>query len=140
MMRWQRALIALLACVVLSGCVSMSRADKNFFREIRGLGLDTEIGRIKSPILAGVLNIAPGFGNFYLAGGTGESSQWGYGILNLLFWPFTVPFAVPEAAIDAGTINDLETIYYYRYAPAGQIELAAARRRAATKLHAAECP
>lgn len=59
---------------------------------------------------------ASGFGNFYLASGNGaDSSHWLYGLLNLLTWPLSILWGVPEAAIDANRINEREMIYYYRY-------------------------
>ena len=117
-------------CVILSGCASMSRADRAAFREIQGLGLDTEAGALKSPTLAACLDIGPGIGNFYLASGTDQTGQWVYGILNLLFWPISVIWAVPEGAIDANTINKMETIYYYRFDPQGKQQFEEAKLRA----------
>ena len=64
----------------------------------------------------------PGFGNFYLAIGTNEGDQWLYGTLNLLLWPVSVVWGIPEAAIDAGNINKRNTAYYYTYG-AGAKEL-----------------
>lgn len=72
---------------------------------------------VKQPALAGALNILPGFGNFYLAVGTEEQEHWLYGFLNLLTWPLSIVWAVPEAAIDASAINERETIYYYTFGP-----------------------
>ncbi|MDX9788912.1 MAG: hypothetical protein RBT11_19205 [Desulfobacterales bacterium] len=82
---------------------------------------DTEAA-VKHPAAAGVLNILPGFGNFYLASGTDESSQWLYGFLNLLSWPVSVVWGIPEAAIDANTINKKETVNYYTFDIKGKQE------------------
>ena len=79
---------------------------------------------IKNPGIAGALNILPGFGNFYLAVGSGESSQWVIGFLNLLVWPYSVVWAIPEAAIDANTINKKEILYHYTMSPVGRREFA----------------
>jgi hypothetical protein len=122
-------MVLVIAILVSYGCVNMSRGDRESYREIQGLGLDTDVGRIKSPLTAALLNLLPGIGNFYLAGGTDQGSQWVYGILNLLFWPLSVVWAVPEAAIDAETINKLETIYYYRYDPQGKTQYEAKSRK-----------
>ena len=111
----------------VTGCVSMSRHDRIFYREIQTTGLDIDVHAVKSPVLAAILNILPGFGNFYLAGGTEESSQWAFGTLNLIFWPWSVPFAIPEAAIDAVTINKKEAVHYYRYDHQGKAEFDAAQ-------------
>ena len=122
-----RLLVLILLCGVCGGCVSLSRTEREQFREIRELGLPTDAERVKSPILAGVLNVLPGIGNFYLAAGTDESAQWVFGMLNLVTWPFSVLWGVPEAAIDAGTINKKETVSYYRFNPRGKAALDGAR-------------
>ena len=109
-----------LACT--SGCASLSRSDQATLNELRSYGIaETEVQR-KHPAAAGALNILPGFGNFYLAVGTSESDQWLFGFLNLLTWPISVVWGVPEAAIDANTINKKETIYYYTYDRMGKLE------------------
>ena len=74
------------------------------------------MGKPASPLLAGVLNILPGVGNFYLASGNAaDSSHWIYGFGNLLLWPMSVIWAVPEAVIDANNINKRDMLDYYRY-------------------------
>ena len=67
-----------------------------------GFGGLFSLAGYKDPVLAGVLNILPGFGNFYLAYGTQQSGQWGIGLFNLLLWPISPIWGIPEAAIDAG--------------------------------------
>ena len=96
--------------------------------ELRSYGIsDTEIRR-KSPPTAAALNLLPGGGNFYLAVGTTESDQWVYGFLNLLTWPISIIWGIPEAAIDANTINKKETIYYYTYDRIGKKEFEKIKR------------
>jgi hypothetical protein len=127
-----KALLSVLSVSVLFsivGCASISRSDRAMLREIESCGLGKQDERVKNPVAAGVLNLLPGIGNFYLAAGTDQSDQWIYGTLNLLLWPISPIWGVPEAAIDAGTINKLETVYYYRYDVFGQKELAAAKLR-----------
>jgi len=105
-----------------SGCVSLSRSDQSILNELRSYGIsETDIQK-KNPGLAGGMNILPGFGNFYLAAGTDESDLWLIGFLNLLTWPISVLWGVPEAVIDANTINKRETIYYYTYDRIGKQE------------------
>jgi len=124
-MRKSVALMVLCCGVLLTAaCVSMSRADREFYRRIEMQGADVMAGNIKHPAAAGFLNILPGVGNFYLASGTEHSGQWMIGTLNLLVWPVSILWGVPEAAIDAQTINKMETVYYYRHGP-GKEELAA---------------
>lgn len=116
----------LLGVVFTTGCVSMSRTDQGFYREIQAAGMDAHAGDTKDPAAAACLNILPGIGNFYLASGTDQGPQVLYGVLNLLTWPLSILWGVPEAAIDAQTINKLETVHYYRFDPLGKKIYAAA--------------
>ncbi len=118
-------LASLLALTLaLSGCVSLSRSEKDMLRELKSHGISPTAERVKHPGVAGGLNVLPGFGNFYLAAGTDAGEQWVYGFLNLLFWPISVLWAIPEAAIDADIMNKKETIYYYKFDREGKEELA----------------
>lgn len=109
-----------LAASITSGCVSLSPSDASKLNELRSVGISEEAVTKKSPAAAGALNLLPGVGNFYLATGTREGSQWTYGFLNLLFWPLSIVWAIPQAAVDAQTINKMETVYYYTYNPDGK--------------------
>lgn len=72
----------------------------------------------------------PGIGNFYLGVGNGaESAQMLYGFLNFLLWPSSIIWGIPEAAIDAGRINERELIYYYTYDKNGIKELEEIKKR-----------
>jgi hypothetical protein len=125
--------LCLVACAVSCGCSSLSRSERSAYREIEELGLDTRANEIKTPALAGVLNILPGIGNFYLAVGEGEGSHWLYGVLNLLTWPISILWGVPEAVIDAGNINKRETIFYYQTNPTGRRKYDEAQARSRGK-------
>ncbi len=118
------ATLLLALTLALSGCVSLDRSERRMLRELKSYGISPTSERVKHPLLAGVLNILPGFGNFYLASGTDQSEQWSWGLVNLLIWPASVLWSVPEAAIDANTINKKETAYYYRFDREGKKELA----------------
>lgn len=96
-------------------CTSMRQADRDILYQLKECGISDTEQAIKSPGLAGILNILPGAGNFYLAVGSEETSQWALGFLNLLLWPISIIWGVPEAVIDANIINKRETIYYYRF-------------------------
>lgn len=115
---------------MLSACTSLTRQEQNELRILKshGITVNKPLGmydRPASPGAAGALNLLPGFGNFYLASGNaGDSSQWLYGTLNLLTWPISILWGIPEAAIDANRINERELIYYYKYEKQGQKELA----------------
>jgi len=115
----------ILIASISTGCVSLSPSDASKLNELRALGINEEAVVKKSPGAAGALNILPGVGNFYLASGTREGSQWTYGFLNLLFWPLSVVWSIPQAAIDAQTINKMETVYFYTYDPEGKRQLEA---------------
>ena len=101
-------------------CTTLTHQERDQLYQLKSQGITVDrAGDFEPPAnpgVAGVLNILPGFGNFYLAAGNGaESSHWLYGFLNLLFWPISVVWAIPEAAIDANTINERELIYHYKY-------------------------
>lgn len=113
--------------LVLSGCVTLGKTEEMASRELQSYGISPTEIEVKSPAVAGALNLLPGFGNFYLAVGTNEGVQWAYGFGNLLFWPLSVVWGIPEALTDAKTINQRETVYYYTLDPAGQQKLARLR-------------
>jgi len=121
------AVCVCLAAVMFSGCSSLSRSDKMMLHELKSYGA-RDFEEVKSPVVAGVLQILPGVGNFYLASGTDESQQYTAGILNIipgwLVWPVGILWAAPQGVIDAGVINKKEAIYYYTYDPMGKSELA----------------
>ncbi len=108
------------AAILLSGCVSLTTPEQADLRRLEAQGVTTtapqsEWERPAKPLAAGALNLLPGFGNFYLAAGNGGvSGQYLIGAVNLALWPFSVLWGVPEAAIDAETINERELIWHYR--------------------------
>lgn len=120
-------LAALLLC--LSACTTLTKQEQNELRNLKaqGVTVDRPAGSFERPAnpgAAGALNLLPGIGNFYLASGNGgDSSHWLYGCLNLITWPFSILWGIPEAAIDANRINERELIYYYKYDRQGQKEL-----------------
>jgi hypothetical protein len=122
------AVLTVLA-VASTGCVTMSEAQKNKLHEIRGYGLKDDEIKQKDGTTAGLLNILPGVGNFYLAVGSDEHSQWLFGVGNLLLWPISIAWGVPEGFADAKIMNQKATIDYYTYDPKGIAALDAARAR-----------
>lgn len=116
-------------CCLLWGCTSLTRHEQIQLQQLKanGITVDRPVGDYEKPVsvaAAGLLNILPGFGNFYLgSGNAAESTHWLYGFLNLLCWPISVAWGVPEAAIDANTINKRELLYYYQYNNHGKQEL-----------------
>ena len=114
----RNALVVVLSLLLASsffGCATLSSNDKAKIEEVKACGLSVPHDELKSPGAAGFLNILPGFGNFYLASGTDEGSQWAIGFVNLLTWPISIVWGIPEAAIDAGIINKKNSVYYYSY-------------------------
>lgn len=115
--------------LTLSACTSLSYNERNTIRSLKskGITVDKPRGnweRPASPAGAAALNLLPGFGNFYLASGNGgDSSHYLYGSLNLLTWPISILWGIPEAAIDAKTINQRELVYFYTFDEGGVEEL-----------------
>ena len=46
-----------------------------------------------------------------------------YGTLNLLTWPISILWGIPEGAVDADKINERELVYYYNYDEDGRFAL-----------------
>lgn len=119
----------ILAMALLSGCSSLSYTEKTAVRSLKSQGITVEkpVGPWEAPAsvgAAGGLNLLPGVGNFYLASGEGaEKSHYLYGFLNLLTWPLSIVWGIPEAAIDANTINERELVYFYTYDESGKQSL-----------------
>lgn len=118
---------ALAVLVALAaGCTSLSSSDRADLEQLRahGISIDSPKGNFDAPnskVAAGALNLLPGFGNFYLAAGRGaDAPQALFGVLNFCTWPVSWLWSIPEAVIDAGTINERELIYYYRFNPEGR--------------------
>lgn len=125
----KKLLILFFLTAFLSACTSLTHQEHNTLRSLKaeGITVDKPAGsweRPANPAGAGALNILPGFGNFYLASGNGgDSNQYLYGFLNLITWPVSVIWGIPEAAIDANRINEREMIYFYTYDQSGKAAL-----------------
>lgn len=123
-------IIAGIMAICLSACTTLTHQEKNTLYSLKAQGITVEkpAGNWEtpaSPAGAGALNLLPGFGNFYLASGNGgDSSQYLYGFLNLLTWPISVIWGIPEASIDANRINERELIYFYTFNESGREALA----------------
>ena len=123
-----KKIICLSVCF-LTACTTLTRQETSQLRELnaQGVTIDKPVGNFEKPassVAAGALNLLPGVGNFYLGtGNTADSSQVLYGFLNLLTWPTSILWAVPQGAIDANTINKREMLYYYTYDIKGKKEL-----------------
>ncbi len=100
---------------ILQGCVSFRTYQQREYtqleHELNAAGLSTR--QVKNPKKAGLLNILPGIGNTYLG-------QWGMFAVNLITWPFSIVWGIPQAMIDAENINKKETLYWYTFGPGKQ--------------------
>lgn len=114
----------LLILLILVACIPLRSSDRARLAELRSAGISATEQATTSAPLAGALNILPGFGNFYLGGTSEHNTQWAFGFLNLLLWPASVVWSIPQAALDANTANKLATIDYYFHTPQGKAELA----------------
>ncbi len=112
-----KAACALLCLLFLASCSTLTPMEKNMVEELDAKGLAVPREEYKKPSAAGALNLLPGFGNFYLAYGTKEGGQWVFGFMNMAFWPFSIVWSVPEAYIDASTVNKKLTVEYYVFGP-----------------------
>ena len=121
----KRLVICLMIALTLGGCVTLSAQDEKAARELKSYGLKQSWSRPKNVFLAGFLNIIPGLGNLYLSTGKdGDSDQTTYGLINFFTLPLLSPlWAVPQAAIDAHTLNKKAFVDYYSFDKAGQREL-----------------
>lgn len=117
-----KKITSLMLAVLLSGCVSLSHQEKVTLRKLQQKGIEANVSangweKPASPFLAGFLNVLPGFGNFYLGtGAAADGIQWAYGLGNLLLWPISVVWGVPQAYIDAKTLNERDLVFFYQYA------------------------
>lgn len=122
----KKGLLVLFIAGFLSACTGLTNQEQNTLRSLKsqGITVDKPVGnweRPANPVGAGALNILPGVGNFYLAAGnSGEGTHYLYGFLNLLTWPISVIWGIPEASIDANRINERELIYFYTFDDAGK--------------------
>jgi hypothetical protein len=116
--------LTLLSLLLITGCSSLDPAEQQQVMRLKNLGIEEDSLGTKSPAAAGALNLLPGGGNFYLG-------QTGPAIGNLLFWPLSVVWGVPQAIMDAKTINTKQTVAYYNYNPQGKKEIA--RREGVTE-------
>ena len=129
----KKLLLFALCTVILSGCTTLTRQEHMQLRELQsqGITVDKPVGNFEKPassLTAGALNLLPGIGNFYLGtGNAAESSHVLYGVVNLLFWPLSILWGVPEAVIDADNINKREMLYYYTYDEQGKQALKKAK-------------
>lgn len=105
-----RIIAVMVVCLLLIGCVSMSGMEKVQYKKLKRELQQANLPEMKEkdPATAGLLNILPGFGNIYL-------EQYGIFVINLLLWVPSILWGIPQAAIDANTMNKKETLYHYTF-------------------------
>ena len=123
-------MVLVLGILFLQGCSGLSIQEKQSYRSLQsqGITIDHPIGlweKPASPVAAGFLNLLPGCGNFYLAcGNAGDSEHFVLGFVNMLFWPFSAVWGIPEAVVDADNINKRDMIHFYTFDIGGEEALA----------------
>ncbi len=120
-------LLVTLALIASSGCASVRPESKAILMEARELGLRSHPVDESSPALAATLNILPGIGNIYLASTSEYKGNWGLFALNLLLWPASVVWGIPQAGLDAATWNEQASADYYQHNKFGKAEMEKAR-------------
>ena len=78
-----------------TGCASVTPSER---RQYEGLKAAGAVNDPYDPTTAALLNILPGGGDVY-------NGEWGAFVLDLLFWPVSVAWAIPQGAITAGNKN-----------------------------------
>ena len=94
--------------VLLAGCGSLSQMEKQQYTNLIDQGAEPITD--KEPVVAALLNLAPGIGDIY-------TGHWGVFVLDLLLWPYSAAWAVPQGAITASNMNKHATIAYYTVGP-----------------------
>ena len=114
-------LSAIILLLTLPACTHLTAYEQDRLQSLKYKGITVDHPQSRwerpaSPAAAGAPNLLPGFGNFYLASGNGgDSNHYTYGFLNLITWPFSILWGIPEAAIDAKTINERDLLYHDTY-------------------------
>lgn len=108
-----------LALTLCAGCMVLSTEERVHLGRLeeRGYSVASPPAGFEAPVEAWTvagLNVLPGIGNFYLAAKGGPGWQWAMGVGNLLLWPISPLWAVPEGGMDARTLNERALLAYCR--------------------------
>lgn len=99
--------------LVLCGCVQVTPVEQIALNEIEAQGYSPTTVQEVSPTAAGLLSILPGGGEFYIAASTDDDRFWWYGAGNLITWPLSILWGVPQSSTDANRINRKATADLY---------------------------
>lgn len=110
--------------VMLSGCMSLTPAEKNSVYELKAYGVNVNEVKLKDPSTAAWLNVLPGVGYFYLAGGTEDRERLlNMGVFSLLTWPLSWFWGITGAYSDAEVLNKKDLVAFYELNPVGKEKL-----------------
>jgi hypothetical protein len=115
--------LALAGLIAAGGCRQLEPWQEADLDNVKSAGLPEF--HPKDPVLAGGLNLVIGIGDAY-------NGEWGGFVINLLLWPASILWGVPEAAITATNINRQSTWAYYYHGPGKpQLDAALAKQKPA---------
>jgi hypothetical protein len=112
--------LTLVLCLFITGCATLRPESTFKLREAEQIGLPTSNIKKSNEVTAGALNVLPGIGNVYLACTSDEWYNWIIFPVNLVTWPFSIVWGVPQAVVDANTINKQATADYYSFDERGR--------------------
>lgn len=106
----KNVLLSAVVCVGIQGCISVPKIegeDEAKLEKLATAGKDFK--EVKSPILAGVLNIVPGVGQMY-------AGDWGDGVVTLLFFWTVYHYYIGfvDAVQESRVKNAKYTIQFYQ--------------------------
>lgn len=101
------------ASIAAGSCVTLKPYEKAKLVELEAAGVATDSEGSAIPGLAGALNILPGAGDIYLAIDSGEGVMWANFVPDLLFWPISIAWAIPQAVVNGNRIQEAQTAEHY---------------------------
>lgn len=101
------SLVIMTTLLLSTGCSSLNSTQSKELKNWQAKNLEV---KEKNPTTAAVLNVLPGFGDFY-------NGNTGYGIVNLLAWPVSILWAPVGGATGAEEVN-----YYATKAQVEELE------------------
>jgi hypothetical protein len=100
----KRLVLVAAAVVISAACNTLSPIEQQQYENLQEEG--AEPVEKKQPAVAGGLNLLIGIGDIY-------NGEYGAFALDLLLWPYSILWGVPQGVITASNINKKATIAYY---------------------------